>query len=128
MNSLGRHTLRSWLRDMVLGAVVFLMLPLVSLTLQTSETSWNFSEAIAGEVIATRAVELTSPAGPTTENALVAAAQLRPASLPLHSRRLIEMIILGMTFSLIVAFNMALVRHLRRVQATRPGAQFARRQ
>lgn len=128
MSSLGRRTLRSWLRDMAFGAVMFLMLPLVSMSLQTSDPSWTFSEAIAGEVIATRAFDLTSPAGADTENAVVAAAQLRPAVPPLHSRRLTEMLILGLTFSLIVAFNMALWRHLRRVNVRRRGQTWARRQ
>ena len=110
--------LGSWLRDMGLGAVVFLALPLLALGPQLPRQAWTFDEAMAGEVLATRAVEVTSPAGPAAENAIVAAAQLRPDGVPLQVRRTTEIAVLGLTFSLLVAFNLAFWRHLRRVSAS----------
>jgi hypothetical protein len=111
--------LRNWLKDTGLGALIFVMLPLIAAGLADPARTLSFDDAIAGEVIATRAVEVTSPPGPTAENAIVAVAQLRPATVPLQERRMRELVILGLTFSLLMSFNLALWRHLRRVSAGR---------
>jgi hypothetical protein len=105
---------------MGLGAAIFLLLPLLALGCHAQHPSyrWTFDEAFAGEVIATRAIEVTSPASPAAENAVVAAALLRPNGVPLHARRVTELAVLGLTFSLLVAFNLAFWRHLRRVSAS----------
>lgn len=120
--------LRRGLRDMGLGAVLFLLLPLLALGPQLPNKAWTLDEALAAEVIATRAVEVTSPAGPAAENAIVAAAQLRPDGVPLQVRRTTEIAILGLTFSLLVALNLAFWRHLRRVSASPRRNTWRRRQ
>ena len=106
--------IRRWLKDMGLGAAIFLLLPLISALSPEPHQRWTIDEAFAGEVIATRAVEVTSPPGPAAENAIVAAAQLRPSGVPLQTQRLTELSVVGLTFSLLVACNLALLRHLRR--------------
>jgi hypothetical protein len=107
--------LRIWLADMGLGAMIFIALPLILLTFGGQTMNFTFDEVFAGEVVATRAIEMSAPPGPGAENAIVGAAQLRPASLPLLEKRTIEMVVLGLTFSLLVAFNLGFVRHLLRV-------------
>jgi len=119
-------TLRRGLKDMGLGAILFLMLPMLWLSAPAQRLS--FDKAFAGEVIATRAIEVTSPAGVQAENAIVAAAQLRPDGVPLQARRMTEFAVLGLTFSLLVAFNLAFWRHLRRVSASPRRDTWRRRQ
>jgi hypothetical protein len=109
--------LRSWARDMALGAFLFLFVSAVTVSNVRMDSAWSFGEAAAAEAIATRAIELTAPPGPDSENALVAAAQLRPAPDPLLMRRMVDNGIACLTFSLLVAFNLAFLRHLRRVDA-----------
>jgi len=106
--------LRRWMKDIALGAAIFLMLPLLATTLLDPRQSWTINEAVAGDVIATRAVEVTSPPGPVAENAIIAAAQLRPAGTTIHARRGTELAVLGLTFSLLLACNLALLRQMRR--------------
>ncbi len=106
-----------WARDMALGAAIFVLIPVLAQGLVTRPQGWTLDEAAAGEVIATRAVEVSSPAGPGAENAIVAAAQLRPSGVPMQAQRLNELAVLGLTFSLLVALNLAFWRHLRRVDA-----------
>lgn len=113
MKLTSNRMLRRWVKDMALGAFLFLMLPVLALSSPSAHHRWALNEAFAGEVLATRAVEVTSPAGPVAENALVAAAQLQPDGVTLQARRLPELAVLGLTFSLLVAFNMAFWRHLR---------------
>jgi hypothetical protein len=111
--------LRNWLKDTALGALIFLALPLLAAGVAHPTSTLSFDDAFAGEVIATRAVEVTSPPGEVAENAIVAVAQLRPAATPLQAKRTQELIILGFTFSLLAGFNLSLWRHLRRVNAAR---------
>ena len=106
-----------WARDMALGATIFLMIPILAQSVVTAPQGWTLDEAAAGEVIATRAIEVTSPAGPGTENAIVAAAQMRPSGTPMQVQRLNDFAVLGLTFSMMVALNLAFWRHLRRVNA-----------
>ena len=106
-----------WLRDLGLGAIMFLLLPAFAMPVTAPRHVWSVSEAMAGEVIASRAIEVSAPAGPTAENAIVAAAQLRPASDPLLYRKVSDFAVLWLTFSLLVSFNLAFWRHLRHVNA-----------
>jgi hypothetical protein len=108
--------LRTWMRDTFVGAAIFLVLPLLaSLAHQTSTA--GFDDAVAAEVIATRAVEATSPSGATAENAIVAVAELRPDAMPLQVYRTRELAVLALTLSLLMGLNLAFWRHLRRVSA-----------
>ncbi|MDX2154935.1 MAG: hypothetical protein SFW09_00365 [Hyphomicrobiaceae bacterium] len=117
----------SWLRDMAIGATLFLCIPVVTLPAVDGGRGWTLSEAFAGETIASRAVEVTAPPGPGADNAIVAVAQLRPAADPLLPRRLSDLAVLGLTFSLLVAFNLAFLRHLRRVSASPRRDEWRRR-
>jgi len=110
--------LRNWLKDTGLGALAFLMLPLLAAGLADPAKTLSFDDAFAGEVMATRAVEVTSPPSTEAENAIVAVAQLRPATTPLETRRQRELVILGFTFSLLMGCNLAFWRHLRRASQT----------
>ncbi len=112
------RALHLWLRDMVLGALAFVVVSLSLASTGEAPLAWNLNQAAAGEVIATRVIDVTAPAGPQAENAVVAAAQMRPAADPLLMRRIGEMTIMGLTFSLLFAFNMAFWRHLQRIDAT----------
>lgn len=106
--------IRRWLKDITLGAAIFLMLPLLATTISSPRQSWTINDAFAGEAIATRAIEVTSPPGPLAENAIIAAAQLRPAGSTIHAQRGTELAVLGLTFSLLLACNLALLRQMRR--------------
>lgn len=117
MRSRTSRALRTLLRDMCLGAMAFLILPVLALSLGSPHASWTISGAIAGEAMATRAIEVTAPSGPNADNAIIAVAQLRPAGPTLQTKRVLELAVLGLTFSLLVAFNLAFWRHLRRVSA-----------
>ena len=105
------------MRDMALGAVLFMMLPVASMTISDPQQRWTMSEALAGEVIAAHAIEVTAPPGPATENAIIAAAQMRSAGDPRLAKGIAANVVLGLTFSLLMAFNLAFLRHLRRVSA-----------
>lgn len=117
MRKTSTRALRRWLRDMGLGAMIFLAVPALASGLSEPQRNWGIGAASAGDVMATRAVEVTSPPGPDAENAIVAAAQLRPGGPLLSSGRLLDLAVLGLTFSLLAAANLAFVRHLRRVNA-----------
>lgn len=78
MRKTSTRALRRWLRDMGLGAMIFLAVPALASGLSEPQRNWGIGAASAGDVMATRAVEVTSPPGPDAENAIVAAAQLRP--------------------------------------------------
>jgi hypothetical protein len=102
---------------MAIGALLFLVVAALAAPLGGRQPIWSVAGAHAGEAIATRAVELTAPPGPTAENAIVAVAQMRPAADPLLLKRLGEFSILLLTFSALVAMNLAFLRHLKRVNA-----------
>lgn len=121
------RTLRTWVRDMGLGALAFIAIPALAMTIAPDRDGWAVSEASAGEVIATRAIEVSAPPGAVAENAIVAAAQLRPSGDPMFNRKLREMAVLGLTLSLLAAFNLALFRHLHRVNMATKRAQVRRR-
>lgn len=118
MDGKKHSVLVQWLRDMGLGALIFLVLSASAVMVSSQDRQWLLSGAQAGEVIATRAVEVTAPAGPQAENAIVAAAQLRPAHDPLLFRRMMAFGVLCLSFSLLVAFNLAFWRHLQSVAAS----------
>lgn len=119
MRARTRHVLRSVIRDTIVGVALFLALPAMVHGLAPPKALWSVNEALAGEVIATRAVEVTSPAGAVAENALVAAAQMRPSEMPLQARRMNDFALLGLSLSLLVALNLAFLRHIRRVSVAR---------
>ena len=113
--------LRNWLKDTGLGALVFLMLPLLTTGLTHPFKTPSFDDVfagevmVAGEVMATRAVEGASAAGTDAETAIAAIAQLRPAAILKETQRQRDLIVLGLTFSLLMGCNLAFWRHLRRV-------------
>lgn len=119
MTSRAKRRLMNWLRDMSLGAAIFLLLPLLALTCQGQSPRWTFDDALAGELVASRAAEgLLPPAGPMTESMFAATAALRPEGLLLNASHYTDLAVLGFTFSLLVALNLAFFRHLRRVCAS----------
>lgn len=112
------RTLKRWLRDMGVGAAIFLLLPLLALSGPGQGPRWTLDDALAGEMLATSTVEMSSPAGLGAESAVVAAASLRRDDPLLQMRRFTELTVLGLTFSLLVALDLAFLRHLRRVCAS----------
>ncbi|MEZ5857182.1 MAG: hypothetical protein R3D67_21500 [Hyphomicrobiaceae bacterium] len=117
MQTRSNSNLRTGLRDMLIGGLAFVVVSLGVSWAGGTKSDWTVSQAAAGEIIASRAIDVTAPAGPQAENAVVAAAQLRPAADPLLARRISELAVMGLTFSLLFAFNMAFWRHLQRVNA-----------
>ena len=83
--------------------------------------TWSATSAAASDTAITRAIDMTSPPGPAAENSMVAALLRAPAiaaDLASGPGRGSAILILGLTFSLMFAFNLALWRHLRRVYAS----------
>lgn len=113
--------LRRWLGDLAVGAAVFALVPLLALTLphHHRNPAPSFADAFAGEVIATRAIDVTSPNDAVAETAIVAAALMSPDGAVMDVRSLSDLTVLGMTFSLLFALNVAFFRHLRRVKPVR---------
>lgn len=107
-----------WLRDMALGAIVFLLLPVAALSVGAPKQGWAISEAIAHEAFYTPPVESQTPPAAVPEQAVVAAVQIIAASDPVEAKRISDTLVLGLTFSLLVACNLAFLRHLRRVSAS----------
>ena len=105
---------RAPLRDLVGGLLVFLMLLVAC---GGPGAPWSLSHASAADQIAARAIGITSPAGPGTENAIFAAVLQGPVATPGRTDP-VTMSVLGLTFSLMFAFNLGLWRHLRRVYAS----------
>ena len=110
--------LRSWLRDMVLGAAIFLMLPLGATLFSGRDLGWSASEARASEIMALQAGDIAFEPGVSPESLLGAIARLLGAQDMLPERPT-EFLVLGLSFSLLVALNLAFARHLRRVSAPR---------
>ncbi len=77
----------------------------------------SLSRAAASDRAVTQAIEATSPAGLRAENAMIAALA-RPTAPAGLTDRGITLILLGLTISLIVTFNLSIWRHLRRVYAS----------
>jgi hypothetical protein len=100
---------------MALGAFIFLALPLTAIPALSTGASWSLSEAMAGEPIMVRPEILQADvaaahSGPILTEFL----SPTPASQPAW-RKHTDIAVLGLTFSLLVAFNLAFVRHLRQV-------------
>jgi hypothetical protein len=108
--------------------LIFAALTASAIGLSHGPSSWAFSEAFAADVLATRAVEVSSPPGQAAENAIVAVAQLQPATAPLALRRPLDIAALGLVFSLMVAMNLAFARHLKRMASIRSGSRGVNRQ
>jgi hypothetical protein len=103
------RTLGRWLRNAMLGAMVFLLLP-AALSTQRTSSSRAETWAVAGADRPVPAVSTHRPAAQPQAAWITrhSAAWTLPARLP-------DLLVLGLTFSLIVAFNLASWRHLRRV-------------
>ena len=107
------RTVKGVLRDWVMGLALFAVL---AAGFSGEPRSWALSSADASDRMIAQAIDVTSPPGLRAENAIIAAL-LRPASDgPPNSRA--AMLILGLTFSLMFTFNLAIWRHLRRVYAS----------
>ena len=118
MKSSSTRRLGGWLRDMAVGAVLFLVIPALASLMPDARPQWRFAVANAGEVIASGFVEPSAPVVSAAEDVALAATQLRQSADPLATGRLARTILLGLTFSFLVSFNLAIFRHLRRVSAS----------
>lgn len=97
------------LRDLLAGAVVYV----VGLTLLAGHGGGVFlGRATAADLLAARAVELSAPPGPGTENAILDAMLEGAATLPAPPSTS-TLLVLGLTFTLMFAFNLMMVRHMR---------------
>ncbi|MFM9942353.1 MAG: hypothetical protein ACKVP7_22955 [Hyphomicrobiaceae bacterium] len=105
---------RQVLRDLGYGLGTFLLLMAV---LGAPSDTWTLSRASAADHLAARAIAATSPPSAGSENAVLGAVLhgARPLQRPQQPT---AMIVLGLTFTLIFAFNLAFWRHLRRVYAS----------
>lgn len=112
---IGRFTRRVFpvLRDASIGLVVFAVL---LGGMSGGPRGFGLSEAAASGSIFVES-DVTSPPDLGTEHALIAALA-RPTP-PIGDNRQ-SLIVLGLTFSLIFAFNAAIARHLHRVYASPP--------
>lgn len=110
--------IRGWLRDMALGAIIFLVMPVATLITAGPQQRWTISEALAGDVMPLATPEFAKPNGPLIDYGfnLPAPTQIMPDSS--FTREMSDWVVLGLTFSLLVAFNLAFLRHLRRVSAS----------
>lgn len=112
MRKLGQsRELRLCLRDFVLSLIVFLAIFAMP---SGSQTNWAPPKAAAADITLAQAVETTP--GAVSESTFVLATRQ-----PGHSgnaERTRAMILLGLTFSLLLSFNLAIWRHLRREYAS----------
>lgn len=111
-NRIGRRNLWRGLRDLALGAGLFVIL---SLGLAGHPSHGLCSPAAASEGVAT-VIEAISAGGAGADDAVVAALTSRVG--PARAGRREELFILGLSFALMFAFNLAIWRHLRRVYAS----------
>ncbi len=112
------RAIRCWLRDMALGAIIFLMMPVAALLTTDPQQSWTLSEALAGDVITLAATETSKPAGVLADYSISVPAPTHIIADSSRARQMSDWAVLGLTFSLLVAFNLAFLRHLRRVSAS----------
>ena len=108
------RNVRRAMRDWLLGAALFLVL---APALAGDPRNWNFSSAAAADRVLTQTLDVTSPPGLQAETALVAAL-LQPATDIGTASKGVALVLLGLTFSFMFTFNLALLRHLRRVYAS----------
>jgi hypothetical protein len=105
---------RQVLRDLGVGLAIFLLLlPLLGVPTDC----WSVSRASASDHLAARAIEATSPPGLDSENAVLGAVLFGARPLKLQSQPA-TLIVIGLTFTVLFAFNLGLWRHLRRVSAS----------
>lgn len=109
---IGRHHLWRGLRDLALGAGLFVVL---SLGLAGDPSHGLCSPVSASEGVAT-AIEAISAGAAGADDAVVAA--LTSRAVPARAGRREELFILGLSFAFMFAFNLAIWRHLRRVYAS----------
>ena len=108
-----RHVRRA-LRDWLLGAGLFIVL---AAGLAGNPRTWDFTTAAAADRVLTQTLDVTSPPGLQAETALVAALFQPPTSLGASTKG-VTLLLIGLTFSFMFAFNLAILRHLRRVYAS----------
>ncbi len=108
------RNVRRAVRDWLLGAALFIVL---APGLAGDPRSWNFSSAAAADRVLTQTLDVTSPPGLQAETALVAAL-LQPATDIGTASKGVALLLLGLTFSFMFTFNLAMLRHLRRVYAS----------
>ena len=111
--------IRGWLRDMALGAVIFLMMPVASHIVAGPQQRWSVSEALARELGSHETIDVATFAGTLFDFAVAMPMPTQVVPDPNRTRQMSDWVVLGLTFSLLVAFNLAFVRHLRRVSASR---------
>jgi hypothetical protein len=104
-----------WLvRDVLLGLALF---GLLAAALGGAADILSLPRASAADVLAQRALEATAPPGPDTDNAVLNA--VIQGTVPTRGRiGPTDFAVLGLTFSLMFAFNLGLWSHLRRVYAS----------
>ena len=108
------RNVRRALRDWLVGAGLFVVL---AAGFAGDPRSWTFSSAAAADRVLSQTLDVTSPPGLQAETALVASLLQPPASLGAASKG-VTLLLLGLTFSFMFTFNLALLRHLRRVYAS----------
>lgn len=106
--------LRRMARDLALGMTLFIGLATL---LGMSCDMWSVSPAAAADHLAAHAIAATSPPGPGSENAVLGAVLYGARPLKLQPQQL-SVALVGLTFTVLFAFNLALWRHLRRVSAS----------
>ena len=99
-------------RDLAMGFGLFVVL---FVGLCGDLTGGTLSASAASGIA--QALALTSPAGPAADNALIAALLNRPTFTAELSRPS-TVAVLAATFATMFAFNLAILRHLRRVYAS----------
>ena len=108
------RNVRRALRDWVLGAGLFVVL---AAGLAGNPRTWDFTSAAAADRVLTQTLDVTSPPGLQAETALVAALLQPPTSLGASTKGA-TLLLLGLTFSFMFTFNLAILRHLSRVYAS----------
>lgn len=107
-------TVKKGFRDACLGLVLFIVL---ALNFKDPAMLRPASSAAAtGEQARLAALYAADPE-PAAESAMLLLTALNRAADPLAARRLAGLATLGLSFSILVAFNLALMRHLYRVSA-----------
>ncbi len=109
-----RHRVQRIVRDAAVGLAAFW--GVAAATGLPSQT-WTVTRASAADHLAARAIGATSPPGLGSENAILDAVLLGASPVDLHLPNT-TLVAIALTVSLLFAFNIALVRHLRRAYAS----------
>lgn len=109
-----RRRLQHVVRDAGVGLVAFWLI--AAATGLPSQT-WSVTRASAADHLAARAIGATSPPGLGSENAILDAVLLGASPIDLHLPHT-TLVAIALTVSMLFAFNIGLVRHLRRAYAS----------